>query len=437
MWPFKSKTAHLEQQLQATQAQLADIQNAVTVTSGDVESMMDMFQVSGSASGEPVTRDSAMKVSTVYACVRLLSGTIASLPGHVYERNGQNKDLAKNHPAQKLLHDEPNAMITSVVFWECVLNHMLLDGNHYSLIRRNRNGQVLELIPLAPWRVEPDDVNGRLQYAVVFDDGSYQVFDQDDILHIPNIGWNGKKGLSALRSVMLNSVGGALAADRYSASFFANDATPRGYIRFDQPLKESQAEVIRKYWFDHHQNPDKRHLPAFIPQGGEFKEITMSAEDAQLLQTRSFQVADIARIFGVPPHLVGHIEKSTSWGSGIEQQNLGLLIYTVRVLLYKIEQEVNRKVIRSDRYFFRFNIDGLLRGDIKTRYEAYKTALGGNQMPGFFTINEVRELEDMAPVDGGDVLYKPVTAGDSSSTGQTSSDGTTETEPTPAPRPTW
>lgn len=419
MWPFgQSKTEQLAAQLAHTQQQLEEVRNAVTVSSGDVENMLELFQVNASAHGEPVTRETAMKVAAVYACTRLICGSIGSLPAHIYERAGKEKRVFNKHPFYRTLHDEPNPMITAVVYWETMVNHLLLEGNSYSLIGRNRNGDMISLTPLNPARVEPDIVNNRLTYAVVFDDGTTGVYDQDDILHVPNLGWNGKKGLSTLRSAMLNSVGGALAADRYSASFFANDATPRGYIKFPNELKKDQADVIRNYWFEHHQHPDKRHLPAFIPQGGEFKEITMSAEDTQLLQTRLFQVADIARIFGVPPHMIGHLEKTSSWGSGIEQMSMAFAIYTLRPLLTRIEQEVNRKIMRSDRYFFRFNIDGLLRGDIKTRYEAYKTALGGNQMPGFRTINEIRELEDLPPIDGGDVLYKPLTSADTTTDNQ-------------------
>lgn len=405
----KSKTAALADQLAEAQTQIADLQNAVTASSGDVESMMDLFNTSMSAHGEPVNRESVMKVSAVYACVRILAGTIGTLPAQIFKRDGKKKEVFTDHPYYATLHDEPNPMITSVIFWESVVNHMLLEGNHYSLIGRNRAGDMLSLTPLNPSRVDPDIRNGRLVYAMVFDDGKAAVYDQDDVLHIPNIGWDGKKGLSTLRSALINSAGGALASDKYSSSFFANDATPRGYIKFPESLTKDQADIIRDYWFDHHGHPDKRHLPAFIPSGGEFKEITMKAEDAQLLQTRSFQVADIARVFGVPPHMIGHLEKTSSWGAGLEQQSLAFLIFTLRPLLTRIEQEVNRKIIRSKQYFFRFNIDGLLRGDIKSRYEAYQVGLGGNQQPGFLTVNEVRDLEDRAPVDGGDELYVPLT----------------------------
>lgn len=405
----KSKTAVLADQLAEAQTQIADLQNAVTASSGDVESMMDLFNTGMSAHGEPVNRDSVMKVSAVYACVRILAGTIGTLPAQIFKKDGKKKEVFTDHPYYATLHDEPNPMITSVIFWESVVNHMLLEGNHYSLIGRNRAGDMLSLTPLNPSRVDPDIRNGRLIYAMVFDDGTSAVYDQDDVLHVPNIGWDGKKGLSTLRSALINSAGGALASDKYSSSFFANDATPRGYIKFPESLTKDQADIIRDYWFDHHGHPDKRHLPAFIPSGGEFKEITMKAEDAQLLQTRSFQVADIARVFGVPPHMIGHLEKTSSWGAGLEQQSLAFLIFTLRPLLTRIEQEVNRKIIRSKKYFFRFNIDGLLRGDIKSRYEAYQVGLGGNQQPGFLTVNEVRDLEDRAPVDDGDKLYVPLT----------------------------
>ena len=254
----KSKVDKLESQLAAAVSQIDKLSNAVTTSSGDVESMMDLFNTSMSTHGEPVTRDTAMKVSAVYACVRLLCGTIGTLPAHIYQRKDDKKEVAKDHPYYKTLHDEPNPMLTSVVFWESVVNHILMEGDHYSLIGRNRNGDMLSLTPLDPSRVDVDTKNGRLIYAVILDDGKAAVYDQDDIFHVPNIGWNGKKGLSTLRSALLNAAGGSLAADKYSATFFANDATPRGYIGFPETLKADQAEIIRNYWFEHHQHPDHR-----------------------------------------------------------------------------------------------------------------------------------------------------------------------------------
>lgn len=422
MWPFgKSKSAHLSEQLSQAQNDIANLKAALTATTSDTESMLELFRVNTSIHGEPVTRETAMKVAAVYACVRLICGTIGTLPAHIYTRDGGHSTVATNHPYYKTLHDEPNPVVTSVVFWEAIVNHMLIEGNSYALIGRNRNGDMLSLTLLSPHRVDPIEKNGRLLYQIVFDDGTFAHYDQDDMMHIPNIGWDGRKGLSTLRSAMLNSVGSALAADNYSGAFFKNDATPRGYIRFPEDVKVSndQAKIVRDYWFEHHQNSEKRHLPAFIPQGGEFKEVTMSAEDTQLLETRLFQVADIARVFGVPPHMIGHLEKTSSWGSGIEQMSMAFAMYTLRPILARIEKEVNRKILRDQKYFFKFNLDGLQRGDIKTRYEAYQKALGGNQMPGFMTKNEVRALEDLPPVEGGDETYNPIVKPDNNLTRDT------------------
>jgi|SRR5690554_3612616 len=411
MWPFSnSKLEQLSEQLDQAKSEIATLSASVTATTSDHESMMEMFITNHSVHGETVTRETAMKVASVYACVRLICGTIGTLPAHIYTRDGGHSSVAKDHPYYHALHDEPNPMITSVIFWEAIVNHMLIEGNAYALIGRNRNGDMLSLTLLGPDRVEPNPKNGRLAYSVLFDDGTMGVYDQDDILHVPNIGWDGRRGLSTLRSAMLNSVGGALASDNYSGSFFKNDATPRGYIRFPEGVKvdNDQAKIVRDYWFEHHQSTEKRHLPAFIPQGGEFKEVTMSAEDTQLLQTRLFQVADVARVFGVPPHMIGHLEKTSSWGSGIEQMSMAFAMFTLRPILSRIEKEVNRKILRNRSFFFKFNLDGLQRGDIKTRYDAYQKALGGNQYPGFMTKNEVRKLEDLPPQEGGDELYTPI-----------------------------
>ena len=192
----KTKIAKLQEQLAVAKGDIEKLSNSVTASSGDVESMMDIFNSSMSAHGEPVTRDSAMRVSAVYACVRLLCGTIGTLPAHIYQRDNGKKEVAKSHPYYKTLHDEPNPMLTSVVFWESVVNHILMEGDHFSLIGRNRNGDMLTLTPMNPARAVVDVKNGRLVYAFILDDGSTAVYDQDDVFHVPNIGWNGKRGLS-------------------------------------------------------------------------------------------------------------------------------------------------------------------------------------------------------------------------------------------------
>lgn len=403
----------LEAELENTQRDLAAIRNEAQNWGGGYEALQEMFTAQINAAGVHVDDSSALRVSAVYACVRIIAGAIGGLPFHVYRVNGKEQERFNNHPLYRVIRHEPNPQLSAVVFWETVAMHILLAGNHFSLIARNRSGEPLGLVPLKPSRVDVDERNGRLIYFVCFDDGTWAGYDQDDILHIPGVGWDGRRGLSVIRSVGQNSIGTALAADEYSGKFFANDSTPRGYIRFPdgKKLTEDQARIIRDYWLEKHQGLGNAHMPAFIPDGGEFKEIQMSAEDSQLIETRKFQVKDIARIFGVPPHMIGDTESSSSWGTGIEQQSIGFVQYTLKPHLTRIEQEVNRKLFRSDEYFAEFNVSGLLRGDIKGRNEAYKIALGGNQQVGYMTVNEVRALENLPPIDGGDDLYKPVTGG--------------------------
>ncbi len=400
--------AQLRSDLESTQAQLKQVQNATDF--GSYESLSEAMSVATSKAGVVVNNDTAMRVSAVYACVRLIAGAIGSMPLSIYRRtDDQQREKDAAHSLNRVLRIEPNPMLTSIVYWEAVTSHILLSGNSHSLISRTRNGDPMALTPIKPSRVRVEEKAGRLLYMVVFDDGKYAAYDQDDILHIPGVGWDGKQGMSAIAYAGQNAVGTALAADEYSARFFANDATPRGYIRYEKAMKKDQADLIRDYWYRKHQGIDNSHLPAIITEGGEFKETTMNAQDSQLIESRRFQVSDIARIFGVPPHMIGETEKSTSWGTGIEQQSIGFIRYTLRPHLTRIEQEVNRKLLRDPSRFVEFQTNDLMRGDIKGRNESYQIALGGNQQPGWMTINEVRKAENLPPVQGGDELYKPLT----------------------------
>lgn len=406
----------LEAKLENMQRDMSAMRNQSASWDKGWEALSQMLDgvSSANAAGMPVTQDTAMRVSAVYACVRLIAGAIGSLPLQVYRRTTEGRERADTHQAYDLLHAQPNPMLTSVVYWETVMGHVLLEGNHYSLIGRDRGGSAISLTPLKPHRVEPEVRNGRMIYLVQFDDGKWYAYDQDDILHIPGIGWDGKRGLSVIGYAGQNAIGTAMAADQYSGKFFANDQTPRGYIKFpsDKNLTREQADFIRDYWYKRHAGIDNSHLPAFIPNGGEFHEISMSARDSQMIESRKFQVIDIARIFGVPPYMIGESEKSSSWGSGIEQQGIGFVQYTLRPHLARIEQEVRRKLFGGTEYFCEFSVDGLMRGDIKGRHEAYQIALGGNQQPGWMTVNEVRRLENKPKIEGGDTLYVPMT-GDS------------------------
>jgi len=403
IWPFKSKPEAV--------TKAPAIQNE-TVNITDAERMSDLFLGAKNSTGIVVNADTAMRASSVYACVRLVAGAIGSMPLGIYKRAGDSREAINEHPMARAIRVQPNPMLSASVYWETVASHILLAGNSYSLIGRGRGEQALDLTPLKPNAVNIEEKSGRLMYFITLGNGTYVAYDQDDILHIPGVGWNGLKGLSAIAYAGQNSIGGALAADEYSAKFFANDATPRGYLKFDKKLSPEQAEILRDYWYRKHQGIDNSHLPAIITEGGEFKTTTVSAEDSQLLETRRFQVADICRIFGVPPFMVGETDKSTSWGSGIEQQSIGFIRYTLRPHLTRIEQEINRKLFTgaaNKNIFAEFQTHDLMRGDTAGRSAAYQIALGGNQAPGWMTINEVRKAENLPSITDGDEVYKPLT----------------------------
>lgn len=377
----------------------------------DVEAWQDLFGGAQTFAGVTVTPETAMRSTAVFACVRLIAGTIGTLPLGVFRRTDTGREADAKHPLYSLLHLAPNNMTTAAVFWECEVSHALLSGNGYALIERNRGGDPLGLLPVSPTRVEPEERNGRLAYRITHPEGGQEYFDQDDVLHFPGVGWDGRKGQSPITLAGRQSIGVALAAEEHSARFFSQGATPNVALTFPKALNPEQANLIRTYWANKQAGTSNAHLPAVITEGGSVESLTISSKDSQLLESRQFQVIDIARIFGVPPHMIGETTKSTSWGTGLEQQVMGFVSFTLRPWLTKIEQEINRKLFRKPSHFAEFNVAGLLRGDIKTRYEAYRIAKGGNQDPGFMTINEVRKLENLPPDPEGDTLYKPQTGG--------------------------
>lgn len=394
--PFKKETTE--------NSAMPEIKNGVTW-----EQLSDMLGMSGSnPSGVNVNINTAVKSSAVFACVRLIASAIASLPLKIYE-SGDDRAKASDHPAAEMLSLQANPLMTAITFWETVLYHLLLTGDSYNLIGRTRGGQPMSLTPLPTLKVKPAMNGTRAMYSVALESGEYVTYDQDDILHVTGLGSNGLKGLSVI-SASAVSIGASIAQDEYSARFFSNGARPDGVISFDKQLSPEQALLLRDYWNRVHKGTANAHVPAILTEGGTYTQISMSAQDSQLIESRQFQVVDIARIFGVPPHMIGEVSKSTSFGSGIESQFTGFVVYTLRPLVKKLEQEIQRKIIRNDNFYAEFNINGLLRGDTIARHEAYRISLGGNQMPGFLTVNEVRKLENHPPIEGGGEIYKPITA---------------------------
>ena len=405
---FRRKKKLLQAENEALKSELAEIRNERRLKLTDIEELSALLGTLRTIAGPVVNSDTAWRSTAVYACVRIIAGVIASLPLYTYRRKGpDDNELALDHLLFSVLHKQPNPIMSAFSFWEAGVAQVLLNGNLYALIGRNYGGDPLDLKLINPKRVATEEKNGRLIYTITLDDGYQAVYDQDDILHVPNIGWDGLKGMSTI-SAGMQAIGLSMAAEEHSARFFSNGAQPGGVLKYPKKLSPDQAEQLRDYWTRKHAGLENAHVPAILTEGGEFEQITINAEDAQLLESREFQVVDIARLFGVPPHLIGEVSKTSSWGTGIEQMSIGFVNFTLRPHLKRIEQEINRKLFRTNRFYSEFNVSGLLRGDVKARHESYRIARGSMQEPGYMTINEIRKLENLPPIAGGDEIIRPL-----------------------------
>lgn len=378
----------------------------------DIRRGTELFEwLSGglSSAGVAVTEQTAMRVSAVYACINLIGGALASLPLPIYERTPDGRQRA-DHAYWWLLNEQPTEAMSAAVFWEYLAASLLLNGDAFARILRPslRSLQAVGLEPYPKSRVTVHKQHGLLFYELWNEDRTeVEIVEQADMLHIPGPGFDGKNGMSQIKHALRNSAGIALAADEYSAAFFKNGARPDFAIEVGGSVNEEQQDMLRRSWAATHSGVGKSHLPALLVNGAKVHELTMNAEDAQLIDTRRFQVEDIARIFGVPPWMIGHTQATTSWGSGIEQMGIGFVKYTLSRHLVKFEQELNRKLWPTrSRFFVEFNTAGLERGDYKSRNEGYRIALGRAGEPAWMTVNEVRRIENMPPIEGGDTIPK-------------------------------
>lgn len=374
------------------------------------------FFLGGTASGKYVTERSAMQMTAVYCCVRILSEAVASLPLQFYRYTDDGgKEKAVEHPLYFLLHDEPNPEMTSFIFRETLMTHLLLWGNAYSQIIRNGKGEVVALYPLMPDRMRVDrDEHGRLYYE-------YTVYDADDVdgrkgtngvgrtvrlqphdvLHIPGLGFDGLVGYSPI-AMAKNAIGLAIATEEYGSKFFANGAAPSGVLEHPGIIKDPSR--VRESWQATFGGSGNANKIAVLEEGMKYTPISISPEQAQFLETRKFQIDEIARIFRVPPYMIGDLEKSSF--NNIEQQSLEFVKYTLDPWVSRWEQAMVRALLTPDekkKYFFKFNVDGLLRGDYQSRMNGYATA----RQNGWMSANDIRELEnlDRIPAEQGGDLY--------------------------------
>lgn len=353
--------------------------------------------------GIDVDEQTALKSASVLACVRVLSESVAQLPLKVYRRKNGRRQEDPEHYLYPTLHDAPNPQMTAFSFWEIVEASLANWGNAYALIDLNGAGKVAALWPLNPSHVVPRRTSRGIVYDVRAPDmGETKTYLWDEIFHVPGLGFDGVKGKSIIR-IAAETVGQGMAASQYAGKFFENDATPRGILEMDGFLKDKEAiDRLRKSWNDIYRGHDNAHRVAILENGLKFKPLTINPEDAQLLETRKFNRSEIAGIFRVPPHLIGDLEHATY--TNIEHQSIEFVKFTLTPWLRRIEQAIALQLLTPTErkyHFAEFKVDGMLRGDTTSRYEAYQKAING----GWMSINEVRGMENLNPIEGGDEHY--------------------------------
>ncbi|MBQ2727019.1 MAG: phage portal protein, partial [Clostridia bacterium] len=336
------------------------------------------FFMGGTTSGKTVTERSAMQMTAVYSCVRILAEAVAGLPLHLYRYTDEGgKMKAIDHPLYRLLHDEPNPEMSSFVFRETLMTHLLLWGNAYAQIIRNGKNEIIALYPLMPNKmtVERDNVGGlfyryyRGQDEPHWDNDNTVILRPTDVLHIPGLGFDGLVGYSPI-AMAKNAIGMAIACEEYGAKFFANGAAPGGVLEHPGTIKDPAR--VRESWQSTFGGSGNANKIAVLEEGMKYTPIGIAPEQAQFLETRKFQINEIARIFRVPPHMVGDLEKSSF--SNIEQQSLEFVKYTLDPWVIRWEQSIQRSLLSNEekaQYFAKFNLEGLLRGDYQSRMQGY------------------------------------------------------------------
>jgi len=363
--------------------------------------------VSASHSGIEVNPDNALKISTVYACVKVLAESVAQLPLIIYQRQADGgKNRATNHPLYSVLHDQPNVRQTSFDWREMMMGHLLLRGNAYSQIVPGPRGFADQLVPLNPDRMKVELLpTGIPQYIFREKSGGSRIFRDEEIFHLRGFSSDGITGMSVI-TLAREGLGLALAAEGYGARFFSQNAQPGGILEHPGKLTDEGAKRISDSWKKAHTGMAGAHQVALLEEGMTWHQMGMTSEDAQFLQTREHQVEDIARWFRVPLHMIGSTSKVTSWGTGIEQLSLGFVIYSLMPWLKRWEQTITRDlIIATQAYFAEFLVDALLRGDQASRYAAYATARNW----GWLSVNDIRTLENLNPIEGGDTYLQPMT----------------------------
>ena len=351
-----------------------------------------------SLTGLAVNPETALSISTVFRCVSAIAQDLAGMPLITYRQTEQGKERAPDHYLYDVLHDQPNQWQTSFEWREMLMGHLLLRGNAYCLIEEGPRGFADQLIPLNPARMKVVQLpNRNLRYEYTWETLRKEIYFQDEIFHLRGLSSDGLVGLSVV-TLARQSMGLGLATEEYGARFFSQDASPGGILMVEGTLDDDASKRLERSWAQGHAGLNNVHNVAVLEGGTKWEQVGLSNEDAQFLATRNFQIEEMARWFGVPLHRIGHTEKATSWGTGIEQFNLGYIAYTLFPWLKRWEQRIQKTLIleESRDVFVEFLMDHLLRGDTTARYNAYGVAID----KGWMNRNEVREKENMNQVPG-------------------------------------
>lgn len=365
----------------------------------------EFFGVQAPASGMTVTARTARCVATVYSCVTKIAGGISTMPLRIYQRVWDG-ECYQRQPVDDmdlwwLLNESACAAFTAASHWEHATECFLLRGDGFTEMRRKASGAVGELVPFEWAAVTPKrKADGRLMYAVM-DGYNARGIDQDDMLHFPGFGFNGERAESVITHAAKQAIGNALAMDEYSGRIFARGAHHSMVLETDKPMKDGLIEAMQRMFAEKYSGMKNAHdKPLVLTEGLKARQVTMSPGDVQLIEAKQYQAIDICRAFGVPPHMVGETSANTSWGTGIESMGRAFVTYTLQPHLVRMEQELNRKLFRTAKYYVEFDRDALQAGDSKAQGEADKFALGGpGAGPGSMSVNEVRRRRNLPPVD--------------------------------------
>ena len=380
------------------------LENPAVPLSAGATWLTDYMGGGPTAAGMIVTESTALRNSAVYGCVSLLAGLISTLPLQVYKRTAiGDPQPFPGSPMQTLLRDEPNPTMTSLTFRELLASSLLLSGNAYAAIERDRGGRARALWPIPSRQVQPKRVDGRLQYTIQLGQGGMETLDQDDMIHVPCLGFDGVRGLSPISYAMKQAVGMALGLEDFGANFISRGARPSGVVKLNKgvsPEAKAQLRTMIESLYGGSKNTGK---PMLLDGNMEWESQQITPEEAQFLESRRFQIEEVARFYGVPPHLIGALDKTTSWGSGIEQQTIAFVKFGLSKWLVKFEQEFNRNLFTpGGNLWCQFNLDALLRGDSQARAAFYQSGIQN----GWMKPNEARAKEDLPPETGGEQLFR-------------------------------